>query len=153
MAQGHHLLPLGLDDSSEGGENDLPGEIHNAPELGIEDAKGAGVFPEVVDDFCVSHQALEGTLGAGLRVSSRCQGLCKAQKLVRVELAHVAAGGTRGGTSKRGEQWLQRWEEYGEQRIGAFCVKISVQMREGGRIWHGDGHNRQIQCSRLVGGS
>lgn len=145
-----HSLPLSLDDASEGSEDDLPGKIHGTPELGVENAERASVFPEVVHDLGVRHEALEGTLRACLCVGGGGQRLCEAQELVRVELAHVAARRAGGRARSRGEQGLQRRKEGREQRISAFCVQVGVQVGEGGGVRHGNWNNRQIESRRFI---
>lgn len=55
-ARGDRLSPLHLDDARERSEDDLPREIEDRPELGVEDAECAGVLPETVDDSSVCHE-------------------------------------------------------------------------------------------------
>ena len=111
---GVYLLPLRLDNARESSEDDLPGEVHDAPELGIKDAERTGVLPQVVDNLGVRHQSLQSTLGPRLRVCSRRQRVCETDQLFGGELADVSPGGTGGRARGRRKGLLKRGEECGE---------------------------------------
>lgn len=112
---------------SQSGEDHLPSEVHNSPQLGIEYTKRTGVPPQSVDDTSERHQRCSSTLRATARVSQGGKLLSERVEVLIAELRHVDG---LGGGSRRciscGDERGQRLEEVTEEHVGPLGVEVFV---------------------------
>jgi hypothetical protein len=122
----------------ESSENDLPGEIHRVPELGVVEAERSSVAPERGDVCSVRRELLEARAARGAEV--------------RGELVQLRARGKRAFYSCGGEtreEGRGKWEERVEERVEAVGVHEGVEEWEGG--WRGERQGEDGECDRVRG--
>lgn len=80
-----YLVSVSCSDLTERGENDLPSEVNDSPQLSVVNAKSARVLPQTSDHLRVAHEAASGTLRTRLSIRSRRELLGEPPKMVRAK--------------------------------------------------------------------
>lgn len=134
-------------------KDDLPSQIHYAPEFSVEYTQRTRVPPNAIDNLRMGHQARHRALRTSLRSGSRRERVSKAQQAIRRELRSVRRPSrtASGRTARLRDVRRERGEERSEKSVGATRVKVRVQEAERLCAGNADWHDGQAEVGTATG--